>query len=53
MKWPSFVLCLLAIIICGSVSALIAIDNPRYGWQAGWLGMWLYARIERLIERAP
>ena len=53
MEWRKFALCMLAMTICGAASALIAIDHPRHGWIAGWLGMWFFVRIERLIERAP
>lgn len=52
-KLSKFALCILAMTVICAVSALIAIDHPRYGWTAGWLGMWFYVRIERLIERAP
>jgi hypothetical protein len=48
-----FALCMIAMIVCGAVSALIAIDHPRHGWIAGWLGMRIYVYVERLIERAP
>lgn len=53
MKWRPVVLCALTMIAIAFVTATIAVDHPRYGWIAGWLGMWFYVRIERLIERAP
>lgn len=51
-KWRKFALCMLAMIAIGAVTALIAVDHPRHAWLSGWLGMWFFVRIERLIERA-
>lgn len=52
-EWRKFALCILAMTICGAVGTLIAIAYPRYGFVAGWLGFWAYARVESLIGRAP
>ena len=52
-EWRKFALCILTIAGCAAVSMLLADAYPKFGWGAGWLGLWVCNRIEELIKGRP